>query len=160
MEGLEELLAQSNGSPMPPPGFHIASAEELAPPPEPEPEPEPVRELTVKVEELTDFSKIREYLQAGGLKTEDTWTLLKGAVLPLPGKVISATPAARPTKVLLVVSPELAAAEPGVHDVELTLAQPSGRALAAGQEINFEGTLDAYSATPFVLKMIDGNISP
>jgi hypothetical protein len=162
MDGLDGLLVQAGGSPMPPAGFHIASAEELAPP-EPEPEPEPVapaRELTVKVEELSDFSKIQEYLQAGGLKEEDTWTLLKGAVLPLPGKVVSASPSARPTKVLVVVSPELAASQPGAHDVELTLGQPYGKALAAGQDIMFEGTLDAYTAKPFVLKMTDGKITP
>jgi hypothetical protein len=157
-EGLDDLMAQATASPFPPPGFHIMTAEEMAPP-EPEPEPEPVRELTVKVEELADFATIREYLQAGGIKSEDTWTLLKGAGLPLPGKVISATPAASPTTIRIVVSPELAAEE-GKYDVELTLAAPLGRRLAAGTEINFEGTLDSYTAEPYLLKMIDGKITP
>jgi hypothetical protein len=44
--------------------------------------------------------------------------------------------------------------------VELTLGQPYGKALAAGQDIMFEGTLDAYTAKPFVLKMTDGKIPP
>jgi len=135
------------------------TAEEMAPPePEPEPEPPP-RELTVKIEELTDFSKIREYLQAGGIKSEDTWALLEGAGLPLPGKVVAATPAANPTKIQIVVSPELALEE-GKYDVELTLAAPLGKRLAAGTTINFEGFLDSYTANPFLLKMVDGKISP
>ncbi|MBI2820102.1 MAG: hypothetical protein HYX73_09000 [Acidobacteria bacterium] len=158
-EGLEDLLAQAAAAPFPPPGYHIMTAEEMAPPePEPEPEPPP-RELTVKIEELSDFSKIQEYLQAGGIKSEDTWELLKGAALPLPGKVISATPAANPTTVRIVVSPELAL-EDGKYDVELTLAAPLGKRLAAGSMINFEGTLDAYTARPFLLKMVDGKVTP
>ncbi|MBI3933497.1 MAG: hypothetical protein HY316_02315 [Acidobacteria bacterium] len=158
-DGLDDLMAQAAAASFPPAGFHIQTAEELAPPePEPEPEP-PKRESTVKIEELSDFSKIQEYLQAGGLKEEDTWTLLKGAGLPLPGKVISATPAARPTKILVVVSPELAQ-EDGKYDVELTLAAPLSRALAAGTTINFEGVLDSYTAKPFLLKMVEGKITP
>jgi tetratricopeptide (TPR) repeat protein len=158
-EGLEDLLAQAAAAAFPPPGFHIMTAEEMAPPePEPEPEPPP-RELTVKVEELVDFGTIREYLQAGGVKEEDTWTLLKGAGLPLPGKVVSATPAANPTSVRIVVSPELAQEE-GKYDVELTLAAPLGRRLAPGSDINFEGTLDSYTLEPYLLRMIDGKINP
>jgi tetratricopeptide (TPR) repeat protein len=158
-DGLDDLLAQASSTPFPPDGFHIKTAEEMAPPaPEPPPEP-PKRELTVKVEDLTDFSKIREHLQAGGVTEEDTWTLLKGATLPLPGKVISATPAANPTKIHIVVSPELAQQE-GKYDVELTLAQPLGKKLAAGTTINFEGVLDAYTPKPFLLKMVDGKITP
>ena len=158
-DGMNDLLAQASASPFPPPGFHIMTAEEMAPPePEPEPEPPP-RELSVKIEELSDFSKIQEYLQAGGLKSEDTWALLKGAELPLPGKVIAATPAANPTKIQIVVSPELALEE-GKYDVELTLAAPLGKQLAAGSMINFEGTLDTYTARPFLLKMVDGKVTP
>jgi tetratricopeptide (TPR) repeat protein len=158
-DGLDDLMAQAAASPFPPPGFHIMTAEEMAPPPEPEPEPEPQRELTVTIEELADFATIREYLQAGGVKSEDTWTLLKGAGLPLPGKVISAAPAANPTTVRIVVSPELAQEE-GKYDVELTLAAPLGRRLAPGTDIQFEGTLDSYTANPYLLRMIDGKITP
>ncbi len=158
-DGLSDLVTQAGASAMAPAGFHIASAEELAPP-EPAPVPvAPARELTVKPEELSDFGKIQQYLQAGGVKEEDTWTLLKGAPLDLPGKVVSATPAARPTKILLAVDPALAQ-QPGKHDVELTLSAPYSKALAAGQDITFSGTLDAYTAKPFVLKMIDGKITP
>ena len=161
-EGLDTVLAQATSSPFPAAGFHIESVEEIAarqPPPEPEPPPPPARELTVKAEELTDFGVIVKYLQAGGDKEADTWTILKGASFPLPGKVVSATPAARPRKVLVAVSPELQA-QPGKHDVELTLTEPHSKALQAGQTINFEGTLDAYTARPFLLKVVDGKITP
>jgi tetratricopeptide (TPR) repeat protein len=161
-EGLDNVLTQAASSPFPPAGFHIESVEEIAarqPPPEPEPPPPPQRELTVKAEELTDFGVIVKYLQSGGDKEADTWTILKGASLPLPGKVVSATPAARPTRILVAVAPELQA-ENGKHDVELTLAAPHARALPAGQMINFEGTLDAYTPRPFLLKIVDGKITP
>src|SRR5581483_1430299 len=80
-EGLSELLAQTAATPFPPEGFHIKTAEEMAPPePEPAPTPEVAkRELTVKPEELSSYDVIQKYLQAGGQKADDTWELLKGS---------------------------------------------------------------------------------
>ncbi len=157
-EGLDGILAQATGAPYPPSGFHVESRAEL----EPEPEPEPVippRELTVKAEELTTFDVIVEYLQADGLKQEDTWTLLQGAVMTLPGKVVSATPANAPTTLLLAVDPNLAL-EGGKSDVEVTLAAPHSSALNVGDDISFEGTADAYTSNPFLLKFADATIVP
>ena len=163
-DGLDDLVTKSATAPFPPDGFHVQTAEEAAPPePEPAPAaPAPKRELTVKPEELTDFSVIVKYLQAGGDKEADTWELLKGQEnFALPGKVVSATPAAKPTKILIAVSPDLQApANAGKHDVELTLAAPYPKALAAGAAINFEGTIDSYTSKPFVLKMTNGKITP
>ena len=156
-DDLDQIMAQSASSPFPPSGFHIATAEELAPEPEPEPEPEPVRELTVKAEELSTFDVIEKYLAGGGVKGEDTWQLLKGSSLVLPGKVIRATPAAKPTTILLAVSPELAQQE-GKHDVEVALAEPLSKPLTVGGTIQFEGITDSYQAKPFLLRFKDGKI--
>jgi tetratricopeptide (TPR) repeat protein len=156
-DGFDELLAQSAASPFPAADFHVMTAEELAPEPEPEPEPVPQRELTVKIEELATFDDIQAYLSAGGQKEADTWELLKGATLPLPGKVAAAARTGA-TTLMVAVSPALAAT-PGKHDVEVTLAEPLARNLAAGADVNFEGTLDAYTAKPFLLKMIDGKVN-
>jgi len=161
-EGLEQLFAQAAAAPFPPADFHVKSVEEIAAeaPPEPEPPPPPpARELSVKAEELNSFDVIEKYLQAGGEKEADTWELLKGASLPLPGKVIAATPAARPKTIQLAVSPELQAQE-GKFDVELTLAAPHSKALAKGQMIQFEGTVDSYRAKPFLLRLTEGKITP
>ena len=158
-EGLNQVMAQATASPFPSAGFHIASVEELQPEPEPEPEPEPVRELTVKPEELATFDVIVKYLQAGGVKEEDTWTLLHGASLTLPGKVVSATPSSRPTPIRLAVSPELAREE-GKHDVEVTLAEALSKSLADGDMIQFDGVVDSYQPKPFVLRFKDGKIHP
>jgi tetratricopeptide (TPR) repeat protein len=162
-DGLSDLTSKAAATAFPQDGFHVQTAEELAPPePEPAPPPPPKRELTVKPEELSDFSVIVKYLQAGGEKEADTWELLKGQTdFALPGKVVSATPAAKPTKILLAVSPELQLpAAAGKHDVELTLAAPYSKAIPAGTSINFAGTIDSYTAKPFNLKMVDGKITP
>jgi hypothetical protein len=159
-DGLTDLTAKAGATAFPEDGFHINTAEEIAPPePEPAPAPPPKRESTVKPEELTDFGVIVKYLQAGGDKEADTWEIMKGQSIPLPGKVVSATPAAKPTKILIAVAPELQAA-PGKHDVELTLAAPLSKPLAAGTAITFEGTWDAYTAKPFLLKLVEGKITP
>lgn len=160
-EGLSEILAQAAASPFPSADFHIQSVEEIAAaaPPEPEPPPQPkARELSVKPEELSSFDVIGKYLQAGGDKETDTWELLKGASLPLPGKVVSATPAARPKTIRLAVDPKLAQEE-GKYDVELTLETPLAKALAAGQTVQFEGTCESYRAKPFLLHMTNGKIT-
>lgn len=151
---INDILARAATAPFPPADFRI---EEMVVEEEPEPEPEPVRELSVKPEELSSFDVLAQYLQAGGLKGEDTWTLLHGSALTLPGKVVSATPAASPRTIRLAVDPVLAQ-EDGKYDVELTLEQPLARALSAGQMIQFEGTCDAYRTNPFLLQMAKGKI--
>ena len=156
-DGLDELLTKAAAEPSPPADFHVMTAEELAPP-EPEPEPEPVkRELTVKMDDLVTFDDIQSHLTAGGQKEADTWELLKGAGLPLPGKVAKAA-ASGATTVLVAVTPALWQT-PGKYDVELTLAAPLGKALTAGSDVNFEGTLEAYTPKPFLLKMTEGKIN-
>ena len=151
---LNDIMAQAATSAFPRAGFRI---EEMTVEAEPEPEPEPVRELTVKPEELTTFDVIVAYLSGGGVKAEDTWTLLHGASLPMPGKVVQATPQAKPTTIFLAVSPEVAQAE-GKHDVEVTLAAPLARPLEVGQTIQFDGVVDSYQPKPFVLRFKDGKI--
>ncbi|MBI2817398.1 MAG: tetratricopeptide repeat protein [Acidobacteria bacterium] len=154
-EGLDALLTQAATSPFPPPDFHIQTAEEMAPPePEPTPTPEAKRELTVKPEELSSYDIIQKYLQAGGQKADDTWELLKGSQLTLPGKVVGATPAARPRTVQLAVAPELQNQD-ARFDVEVTLAAPSAKPIAKGETRTFEGTVDSYRAKPFLLKLVD-----
>lgn len=161
-DGLEEVMTAAAAAPFPPQDFHVKSAEEIIAeaPPEPEPPPPPVaRVLSVKAEELESFDVIVKYLQAGGEKEADTWEILKGQSLPMPGKVISATPAARPTTIQLAVDPELAAQE-GKFDVELTLETPLARPLAKGATIQFEGICDTYRAKPFLLRLNKGKIVP
>ncbi len=159
-DGLDDVVKQVGSSPTMPQDFHVKAAEEVkAAEPEPAPKPtEAKRELSVKPEELTDFGVIQKYLQSGGQKAEDTFTLLKGQTLPLPGKVVSATPAAKPKTVLLAVAPELQTQE-GKYDVEVTLAAPSSKSIAKGETITLEGTVDSYRAKPFLLKLVEGKVS-
>jgi hypothetical protein len=158
-DGLDKVMADAGTAPFPPQDFHIQTAEEAAPPePEPMPQAAPQRELTVKAEELTDFGVIQKYLQAGGDKEADTWTILKGQSFPLPGKVISATPAAKPTKVQLAVAPELQTQE-GKFDLEVTLSEPPAKPIAKGDIVTAEGTLDSYRAKPFLLRMVGAKVT-
>ena len=159
-EGLDALMAQAASAPFPSPDFHIKTVEEVPPEPEPAPVPAPVakRELTVKAEELTDFGVIEKYLQSGGQKADDTFEILKGQPLPMPGKVVSATPAARPKTIQLAIVPEVAAKD-GQFDVELTLAAPYSKPIPKGTTIEFEGTVDSYRAKPFLLRLSDGKIT-
>ncbi|MBI4460265.1 MAG: hypothetical protein HY648_09445 [Acidobacteria bacterium] len=157
-EGLPEVFAQAATSPFPPSEFHVAAIDEQERfQATPEPEPEPVRELTVKLEELSTFDDIRKFLQGGGQKGEDTWTLLHGAVLTLPGKVVSATPANKPQTLRLAVSPDTLSQD-GRHDVEIALSNPYSEPLPKGQDIEFEGKIDAFTARPFLLKFIDASV--
>ena len=73
--------------------------------------------------------------------------------------MFSATPAARPKTIHLAVSPELQTQE-GKFDVELTLAAPHAKAIAKGQMMQFEATVDSYRAKPFLLRLTEGKITP
>ena len=159
-DGLDDVVSKAAAAAFPLADFHVATAQELQPEPEPEPEAvaQPARELTVKPEELSSFDVIEKYLRAGGDKEADTWTLLKGATLTLPGKVVSATPAARPQTLRLAVAPELAAQE-GKYDVEVKLAAPLSKALEKGATIEFEGAIDSYTPKPFLLRFAEAKIT-
>ena len=109
---------------------------------------------SVKPEELSSYDVIQKYLQSGGQKADDTWELLKGSQLTLPGKVINATPAGRPKTIELAVAPELQNQDTR-FDVEVTLAAPSAKPIAKGDTKSFEGTVDSYRAKPFLLKLTD-----
>lgn len=155
-DGLEDLSKQAASSPSFSPDFHVKTREEIsAAEPSPTPTPQAAkRELSVKAEELSSYDAIQKYLQAGGQKADDTWELLKGSQLTLPGKVIGAAPAARPKTVQLAVAPELQNQD-ARFDVEVTLAAPSAKAIAKGDNKTFEGTVDSYRAKPFLLKLVD-----
>ncbi len=159
-DGLDGVISQAAAAPFPPADFHIKTAEEVAPP-EPQPAPQPAqaqRELTVKPEELSDWTAIQKYLQMGGQKSDDAWEILKGQSLPLPGKVVSATPPNRPKTILMAVAPELQTQE-GKYDVEVTLANPLTKPLTKGQDIEVEGKVDSYRAKPFLVKLTDAKVT-
>jgi len=168
-QGLDQVFTQAASAPFPPADFHVLSLEET---PEYKAEQEALRQEEAKLEtarlaaerkqklaeELTSFDVIVKYLQEGGQKGEDTWEVLHGQVLPLAGRVVDATVAGSRT-VLLAVAPEVAVRE-GVHDVELSLAAPLREPLKKSQDIQFEGKLDTFRARPFLLKIVQGKVTP
>ena len=167
-DGLEEVLAQASSSPFPPPDFHVMTVEES---PEYIAQQEALRQEELRQEqlrqeaakrealiaELTSFDVIVAYLTGGGEKADDTWEVLQGQVLPLPGRVVNLTPVDTRT-LQLAVSPNVMQQE-GKHDVELTLTSRLSEPLQRSQDIEFEGKLDSYTARPFVLRIVEGKIT-
>ena len=145
-EGLDKMKEGAKTSPFPPEGFRVIPKSELQPPAP----STPVTPAPTSVESMS-FGQIREVLSVGGEKAKELWAKLKGQTLSLEGKVVSATPAARPRTVRLAVLP--ATAEAGGYDVILTLVAASVRPLAAGRMVRCEGIASNYTPEPFSLRM-------
>ncbi|MBI3894395.1 MAG: hypothetical protein HY313_00540 [Acidobacteria bacterium] len=156
-EGLDDVLAQAAASPFPSPGFHVAAVEEQERF-QAQMVQEPVKELSVKPEQLATFDDIRRFLQSGGEKEQDTWTLLHEQVLPLPGRVVTATPENRPQTLRLAISPDTMTQD-GRYDVEVALATPYSEPIEKGKDIEIEGKIDSYTARPFLLRFVEGKVT-
>ena len=156
-EGFEDILAKAATTPFPAADFHVAAVDEQERFKE-QVITQPAKELSVKAEELGTFDDIRKYLQAGGQKEKDTWTLLHGAKYAAAGKVVTATPANRPQTIRMAVSPDTIAQD-GRYDVEVALATPLSAPLTKGQDIEIEGKIDAYTAKPFLLRFVEGKVT-
>ncbi len=153
-EGLNKLKEGAMASPFPPEGFRVIPKSELQPP-----TPPPAEKPTPTSPESMTFAQMKDVLSGGGEKAKELWGKLKGASLGLEGKVVSATPAARPRTLRLALLPSTAQTA-GAYDVTLTLAAASLRPIAAGRMVKFEGIANDYQAVPFHLRMIDGKIIP
>ena len=166
-DGLNDVIAQAGKAPFPPSGFHIQAWEETDEYKAEQAALKADQERIAKakadqerkqavLEELTTFDNIVKNLQSGGQKAQDTWDILYGQPLPLKGRVAELT-AVGSRAVKLAVSPALAAAGTG-HDVELTLSAPLTAPLRKSQDIDFDGKVDAFTAQPFLLKIVEGRI--
>ncbi len=148
-EGLDKLKESAKAAPFPPEGFRVVPESELKP-------ATPPARPTPTSPESVSFDQIKEVLAGGGEAAKALWAKLKGQTLSLEGKVVSATPAARPRTVRLAVLP--ATAEAGGYDVLLTLAAASARPLPAGRMVQFEGVASNYTPSPFSLRLAGGKV--
>ncbi len=146
-EGWEQLLAQAKSSAAPPANFAVAPA--------PSPAEQAKMLADSKDAKSMDFGEWELILSQGSPDVQQkVWSQIKGLQVPFAAKVISATR----TKLELAATAD--AIEKNVADVTVTMIAPLPLASVpkAGQEIQVQAKPDSYTANPFMLQMIDGQL--
>lgn len=135
-DGLQEVIDSALKQPFPPEGWKITSGQE---------------ELAKKMDKIKEenpqlylWIQIKEGLTGPG--SADYWNQLKGSAMPkLKGKVVSATPPARPKELIVGIS------NADMQEVKLLLDAPVGK-VEPGLEIEFtEAVAKEFAADPFML---------
>ncbi|HUK16804.1 MAG TPA: tetratricopeptide repeat protein [Bryobacteraceae bacterium] len=149
-EGLDQLKDQVKASPLPPAGFKIKTATEIA--------EEKESEFEKSNPQLSMWMKIKAALSdTGGDQYFES--SLKGAGVPqLKGVLVDAKPACRP-KELLIAVPLPDAKSPYPAEISLKLVDADDKPLALtgkpdlNAEIQWEGVPQAFTKEPFLLTM-------
>ena len=143
-EGLEKLKQQAASSPLPPDGFKIRSAVDIAQEKQAEFEhSNPQLALWMKIKaQLSDVNG-DQYFQGQ----------LKDAAMPqLTGRLVEARPACKP-KELLVAVPLPDTQKPWQSEITLKLDKPMADQPEAGSEFRWEGVPTAFIKDPMMLTM-------
>lgn len=135
-EGLQEVIDAALKAPFPPEGWKIES--------EGEKRAREMEKIKTENPQLYLWLQIKEGLTGPG--SADYWNQLKGSAMPkLKGKVISATPPARPKELIVGIS------NADMQEVKLILDTPAGK-VEPGLEIEFEEAVAKdFTADPFML---------
>src|ERR1700744_2998043 len=143
-EGLAELKQSAKQSALPPSGFTIKSAGDLA--------DEKRAALEVANPQLALWLKVKTALsQADGAEYFENG--LKGTAVPqLQGRFLGSSPACRPRELIIGVPlPDLGdAPEP---EITLKLTKPLGGKPEAGQDVRWQGVPSVFNQRPFMLTM-------
>jgi tetratricopeptide (TPR) repeat protein len=143
-EGLDQLKQQAKQSPLPPAGFEIKTAAEIAASKE--------EEFSRSNPQLALWMKIKAALaDTGGDQYFET-QLKNSAVPPLKGTLVEAKPACRP-KELLVAVPLPNAGPLQQAEIALKLDKPLSGKPETGMEFQWQGVPSAFAASPFLLTM-------
>ena len=153
-DGADQVLAQAKTSALPPAGFTVASAGDLA--------KNQAQQLQQRIDADPAFKLwygIEQQLQSQG---DQFWNQMKGAEVPgtqvegvknFSGTVISVDPPDKPTKVVLGVT------DPTKPDATLNFSEPiPADAVKVGSKIEFSGIADSYTANPYMLTFRDPSI--
>ena len=144
-EGLDQLKALAKANPTPPPDFKIKSVKEIA------------QEQVAKenAEAAADpagvmWKRIKAELVGANAETYFNGTLKDAGLPELKGKVVSATPAAKPTTIVLAMSDD--------STPEVTLKLAEGTAMAGkaepGTPITFTGAVPkSFTPNPLMVTM-------
>ena len=146
--GLDEMIAKTKESPLPPSDFKIMSKQEILILKEKElMETNPMLALWVRVKgALTAengaeyFGNVKGALMPGGVEVGST------KVEKLKGTVVSSTPERRPKEVVLGIS------APDMSEVTLRFEKPMPNPIDRGTELEFSGVPAEFTADPFMLK--------
>jgi tetratricopeptide (TPR) repeat protein len=140
-EGLDRLLAAAAKSAEPPAGFDIESAAVIA-----------VRKqdaaLALENPRLAEWVKTRRSLAGPDGEKYFTDTLRGNPFVRIKGALIQATPDDKPTELVVGV------VNPAAPEIVLKLSAPLKNAALPGTEIEFEGTVDSFSKSPFSLTLL------
>lgn len=140
-EGLDQLRAAAAPSAFPPADFRIASFAEIT-------ARKAEEELKRTNPQLALWLNIRKQLEAPDGEKYFTETLHPAPLPKLKATVIRGTPADKPTEVFLGLSNGV------TEEVVLKVASPLPFPAEPGTEIEFEGTAEAFSRTPFQLQVL------
>jgi len=143
-EGLDQLKQQAKASPLPPAGFEIKTAAQVA--------EEKEEEFARSNPQLALWMKIKAALaDANGAQYFDS-QLKNSAVPQLKGTLVEARPACHPKE--LLVSVPLPNAQPSDQpEISLKLDKPLSGKPENGTEFQWQGVPSAFTASPFLLTM-------
>ena len=137
--GLKELKETAKAAPMPPSGFKIKSATEIA--------SEKEEEFKKTNPQLAMWMGIKKQLADSGGEQYFEGTLKNAAVPKLKGTVVEGKPACRSKELLVAISD-------GTHpEVALKLDTALTGKPEAGTEIQWEGVPSGFTKDPFLLTM-------
>ena len=146
-DGWDPLRAQAKTSAAPPVNFAVAPA--------PSPAEQAKMLADSKDAKSMDFSEWELILSQGSPEVQQkVWSQVKGLEVPFAAKTITATR----TKLELAATAD--AIERNAADVTVTMVAPLPLASVpkAGQEIQIQAKPDSYTANPFMMQMIDGQL--
>jgi len=143
-EGLEQLKQQVKQSPLPPAGFEIKSAAEIA--------AEKEEEFSRSNPQLALWMKIKAALADTGGEQYFESQLKDSAVPPLKGTLVEARPACHP-KELLVAVPLPNAGAALQPEISLKLDKPLAGKPEPGTVFQWQGVPTVFAASPFLLTM-------
>lgn len=154
-DGADQVLNQAKAAALPPAGFTVPSANDLA--------KNQAQQLQQRIDSDPAFKlwySIQQSLtQPGG---DQNWTQMKGAEVPgtqvegvknFSGTVISVTPPDKPTTVVLGVT------DPTKPDATLVFSEPiPADAVKPGTKVDFSGVADSFTPNPYMLTFKEPSI--
>lgn len=153
-DGADQVLAQAKTSALPPAGFDVTSAGDIA--------KNQAAQLQQRIDSDPAFKLWYNIQQSLVQQGDQSWNQMKGAEVPgtqvqgvksFTGTVISVDPPDKPTKVVLGVT------DPTKPDATLDFSEPiPADAVKVGSKIDFSGIAESYSVNPYMLTFKDPSI--
>jgi tetratricopeptide (TPR) repeat protein len=147
MTGFDQVKQQVTSSVMPPDSYNPTAA----PPP-----PSPADQAAQVVASTPDLKTLnlgdKEFILFNG-KPEDAekvWAVMKGVVVQVPGKVVSATP----ESVQLAVTPD--AQGSNTADFTINMKEPLKEVPTIGSTVTYTAKFDSYTQNPKMITLTEG----